>query len=303
MRAALLFLAPLAVAVGAAYAGTQLFAGLPAIKADVPGVDQSRVSAPASAPTETVASTSQEEGFTEPPPPPEPALPSGPLVAIVLTEIGTAPARDLAAIAALPGAISLAAAPRAERVSVIADAARTGGHELLASLPMEPNAYPRVDPGPLTLRVGVSPEDNVRSLEAVLDRFEDIDGVTGMMGSRFTRDRAALAPVMAALSDRELAYIDQRAVVGSVAEAEARAAGLASRTNDLFIDEPATAASIAARLRALTATAQERGWAIGYARPLPETVAALADYADAAPENGVTLVGVVRLARNLPDDE
>ncbi|MBZ6378136.1 hypothetical protein B5C34_01360 [Pacificimonas flava] len=295
------------VVAASAWLAALAFAGLPETKAVRAAQQQAALSSLARsdavlAAEESAAAAAQSR--TERPPAGESSapLPEGPLVAILVTEIGMQPIRDAQLIPTLPPEVSLAFSPYGENLARLVELTRDHGHEVIVSLPMEPNSYPDISPGPGTLRTDVSAEDNLAAVEQVLGRFPEVDGVTGMMGSRFTRSREALGPLMIDLSARELAFIDQRASASSIAEAEARAAGVASRTNDLFLDEPAERELIDRRLAQLSEIAKRRGYAIGYARALPVTAEALADYAETAEERGVSLVGAVRLVRNLPPE-
>ncbi|MEM8825509.1 MAG: divergent polysaccharide deacetylase family protein [Pseudomonadota bacterium] len=233
---------------------------------------------------------------------PAPELADGPHLAIILTELGPDAATSRRAIAELPAAISFTFSPYAGVSPDLAKTAKADGHEVFVSVPMQPQRYPRISPGPDTLLVDASSADNLARLDKALAGFPPLDGITGMMGSAFTQDRAALGPVMAALADRDLVYIDARASARSVAEAVARGADVPSRSNDRFIDEPATRANIETNLAALIRTAKRRGHAIGYARPVPATIDALSDFEARAAAEGVTLIGAARLARGLDDE-
>lgn len=308
MRIGVALVAGIVLLAAVTYGFAQVLAPLPAAKAERQGPE------PAFAPVqvaESSASPARErlnaasEIRAEPPDAhsddPLP-LPGGPVVAIVMTEMGMDPSLDRQVIAALPPEITFAFSPYGERAPQLASRAAADGHEVLVSIPMEPNSYPAVNPGENTLLANAAAEENLSALDWALGSFGEVNGATGMMGSRFTRSAAALQPVMKDLHMRGLAFIDQRAVVGSVAEEEARASGVPSRTNDSFIDEPSSRASIERRLASLSRIAKQRGYAIGYARPLPETVAALNDYAARSEAEGITLVGAARLVRGLPED-
>lgn len=289
-----------------AFAGAALFAALAALfaamlrpvmpaKAFRAEAVADRAGAPVSlAPREDVSARDGE--------PLGPVLPDGPLIAIVMTELGNNPALSARAIERLPAAIAFTFTPYAAGAGDLAARAKADGHEIFMSLPMQPKSYPRVRPGRNTLLVGNDAQENLRRLDWALGRVEGLDGATGMMGSAFTEDGEALAPIMAELERRGLAFIDARASGRTVAEAAARAAGVPSRTNDRFLDEPATAANIGRGLAALVETAKRRGWAIGYARPLAPTIEALADFETEAQAAGVNLVGAARLARGLHED-
>ncbi|MBV7257425.1 divergent polysaccharide deacetylase family protein [Pacificimonas sp. WHA3] len=230
-------------------------------------------------------------------------LPDGPRIAVVMTELGPDANLSRSAIEQLPRGVTLTFSPYARASMELAREAHADGHEVFASIPMEPQRYPAISPGRNTLLRAATADDNLERLNWALSRFSELDGVTGMMGSAFTQDANALQPVMKELHLRGLTYIDARASTRSVAERTARENGVSSRSNDRFLDEPATVANIESNLSALISTAKRRGWAIGYARPTAETIKALSGLDALAAESGVVLVGAGRLARGLPDDD
>lgn len=226
-----------------------------------------------------------------------PSIPAGPLIAIVLTELGPNPGAAKIAIDRLPQAVSLAFSPYADASRGLAATAKAGGHEVWLSVPMQPKSYPRISPGKNALLTGESSAENVRRLEWALSRVDGPVGITNMMGSAFTEDAAAMRPVLGALKARNLSYIDARSSGKSIGEAEARAVGVAAATNDRFLDEPVTAANIRRNLDELVATAKRRGYAIGYARATPETLRQLESWSAGLGASGVTLVGAGTVAR------
>jgi polysaccharide deacetylase 2 family uncharacterized protein YibQ len=74
-----------------------------------------------------------------------------PRIAILISGLGPSGAATEAAIQGLPGAVSLAFWPYADRIDNWIRLARAAGHEVLLNLPMEPENYPAFDPGPKTL--------------------------------------------------------------------------------------------------------------------------------------------------------
>lgn len=230
-----------------------------------------------------------------PPPAPPPFAPAfkGPRIAIVLTDVGDNPAQARAAIANLPAAVGLAFTPYPD-VRALVRAAKADGHEVIAGLPMQPKSWPRVSPGKNALLVGATAEENLRRLDWALARVDGAVSVTGIMGSAFTENRAALRPVLAAVGSRGLAYLDARASARSVGVATAREAEVRAAANDRFLDE---SGSIAGNLAALEMRAKSEGSAIGYARPLPATIAALQTWAETLDDKGMLLVPPSSLAR------
>ena len=288
-----------------------LFAGAAAMFAQLlrPLVEPAEA-AKAPAPVATVQSAASASASTEPaepiieaaaptppvaPAPPPPYAPDfkGPRIAIILTDVGDNPAQARAAIAALPPNIGLAFTPYPD-VLALTKFARADGHEVWAGVPMQPKSWPRVSPGKNTLLVTASAADNVRGLDWALARVGgSAAGITGIMGSAFTESEAALRPVLDEAARRGLAYIDARASARSVGPVTARAAGVRAAVNDRFLDESGT---IAGNLAALEQLARREGQAIGYARPLPTTVAALQAWAATLEGKGMLLVPPSSLA-------
>ena len=67
--------------------------------------------------------------------------------------------------------------------------ARSGGHEVLLQIPMEPFDYPDNDPGPQTLLVSLKPEQNIDRLHWLMSRFQGYVGVTNLHGRALHRVR------------------------------------------------------------------------------------------------------------------
>lgn len=244
----------------------------------------------------TAESTAPALAPATPPPTPAPA-PQGPRIAILLLELGPNPQTAQAAIAELPPAIGLAFSPYPDASRALAEAARAQGHEVWASVPMQPKSYPRVSPGPNTLLIANAAPENLRRLDWALARVGAPVGITAMMGSAFTESAPALQPVLGALAPRGLAFLDPRSSGRSVAPTQARAVGVRAASNDRFLDADGT---IEANLAALEATAKRNGAAIGFARAQPASIAAIDAWADGLEAKGLQLVPPGSLATAEP---
>jgi polysaccharide deacetylase 2 family uncharacterized protein YibQ len=224
-------------------------------------------------------------------------LPEGPLVAIILTELGPDSKAANDAIQRLPAGVSLAFSPYADASRGLASAAKARGHEVWVSVPMQPKSYPRVSPGKNALLTAESAAENSRRLEWALSRVDAPVGITNMMGSAFTENAGAMRPVLGVLKAKNLMYVDARSSGKSIGEAEAKALGVAAATNDRFLDEPETAANIRRNLDDLIAAAKRQGQAVGFARPTPETIKQIESWAAGLDAKGVKLVGASFVAR------
>lgn len=211
-----------------------------------------------------------------------------PRVGLVLAGIGLSAVDSTDAIAQLPAAVTLAFSPYAQNSGIFARAARARGHEILLSLPLEPQGYPLNDEGPETLLTGAPVPDNARRLEWALSRMTGYAGTTGALdglhGERFAAEKSLFENLQRELAARGLFYIDPR-------PGAAPPQFVSGRVIDLVIDSPPSEAAITAALAALTRRALERGSALGLADlPRPVTVSRIAIWASGLAEQGLALV-------------
>lgn len=247
---------------------------------------------PASAPAPTVAAAGKPPAVAAPPP----DRPDGPLVAIVVTELGPNASAAAAAIERLPDAIDLAFSPYADASRTLSARAAEDGHAVWLSVPMQPKRYPRISPGENTLLTASTASENVQRLDWALARVSRPVGITNMMGSAFTESAAAMGPLAQALKARGLAYVDARSSGRTVGADVARRAGVPAAVNDRFLDEQATPAAIDANLAALEAIAKRQGSAVGFARALPVSIERLEQWSVDLEARGVKLVPVRMLS-------
>jgi polysaccharide deacetylase 2 family uncharacterized protein YibQ len=148
--------------------------------------------------------------------------------------------------------------------------------EIILHLPLEPEGYPRVDPGPGAVLVGMSEQEISDRVDAALAVLPGVTGVSSHMGSRATADRPTMARLMKVLARRRLYFLDSLTSPRSVAAEEADKAGLPALRSRIFLDQvqPDTAA-IRHSLGVLVRAARTAGAAVGVGHPYPETLAVL----------------------------
>ncbi|MBI3758489.1 MAG: divergent polysaccharide deacetylase family protein [Deltaproteobacteria bacterium] len=212
-----------------------------------------------------------------------------PKIAIVIDDMGGEVEQSRRAIS-LPKAISLSCLPYPDTAPALARAAYREGHEILVHVPMEPVG--NADPGPNALRTDLSAEENVRRLEWDLSRIEGFDGINNHEGSKFTADRAALAPIIGTLAERHLFFLDSRTLPTTQVVPVARAFGVASVGRDVFLDDVDKPEAIDAQLRATEKVAREQGVAIAIGHPRVNTLDALWRWTGEAASRGYQLVPV-----------
>lgn len=227
-------------------------------------------------------------------PPDLQATGGGRRIAIIVGGIGIAEDGSDAAVKELPGAVTLAFAPYGKNLAEMLARARAAGHEILLQLPLEPYGYPGNDPGPHTLTVGASVDENIDRLHWLMSRITTYVGVTNYLGARFTSEEAALAPVLDEIGGRGLLYFDDGSSGMSKADRLAKGKAPFARA-DVILDAVTEAAAIDAKLGEVEAIARQRGYAIATATAFPVTVARIAAFAKAASERGFEIVPLTAL--------
>jgi polysaccharide deacetylase 2 family uncharacterized protein YibQ len=217
-------------------------------------------------------------------------------VAIIVGGIGIAHEATETALEQLPGAVSLAFVPYGDALPKVLAEARAAGHEVLLQIPLEPFGYPQNNPGPHTLTTDASAAQNLDRLHWLMARLTTYVGVVSYMGSRFTAEPKALAPVIADVGARGLLYVDD----GSSATSRAAevTTGAPFLRADVVLDSDASPAAIGARLDQLADIARQRGFAVGMATAFPASIDQIAAFARSAANRGITLVPVSALVQS-----
>ena len=157
----------------------------------------------------------------------------------------------------LPGPLTLALMTYARDLGALSAAALEAGHELLLHVPMEPTDRDW-DTGPNALMLGLDSDELARRLAWNFSRFEGYVGVNNHMGSRFTEDKAAMAPLMAELAARGLFFLDSLTTIHSAVPQASRDAGVSYIGRDVFLDNDPDPESVWARIAELGAPRRTR---------------------------------------------
>jgi polysaccharide deacetylase 2 family uncharacterized protein YibQ len=148
--------------------------------------------------------------------------------------------------------------------------------EILLHLPMQPQGYPEVDPGPEAILVGMSRHDMGEHLDKALQALPNIRGVNNHMGSAATADAATMTDLMAELKARDLIFLDSLTTARSVAYETALGAGLPTARNRIFLDhDHQDPERVRQRLEALVRHARAKGFAVGIGHPHESTMSVL----------------------------
>ncbi len=227
---------------------------------------------------------------------PLPGRPDAPRIALIVGGLGISANATADAIAKLPGQVTLGFVPYGSDVASLAARARTGGHEVLLEVPMEPFQYPDNDPGPQTLLTSLTPQQNIERLYWLMSRFQGYVGLANTMGARFTASEPSFAPILRETAKRGLIFVDDGSNPRSVAGRIAGANNLPFARADVILDSVPTPTEIDRALGRLEMAARERNVAVGIASALPVSIEHIAKWAKAAESRGLLLVPISAVA-------
>ncbi|MEO6463140.1 MAG: divergent polysaccharide deacetylase family protein [Candidatus Eisenbacteria bacterium] len=144
-------------------------------------------------------------------------------------------------------------------------------HDVLAQIPMEPQGYPKRDPGPGAVLVDMPSGQIQRVVKKHLADIPHAIGATSWQGTMALSDVQAMSAVMAELERADAFWLDARIVPNSVAADRAAQAGVITFRIDAILEAPgrrdAQVKAIGRMLEDAVALARRRGYAIVLAHP------------------------------------
>lgn len=199
-----------------------------------------------------------------------PQLDKLPKVAIIIDDIGL----DLEMakkFLSLDAVFTFSILPYAPFQENILKAVRSRGWETMLHLPMEPDEYPKVNPGQGALLTSMTPDQLISQLTLNLAAVPGVTGVNNHMGSRMTAVSNQMNQIFSILKKKGLFFIDSRTCSQTLCRSSARLLQLPFAERDIFIDHLHTPDFIRGQLKKLIKVAQKNGQAIGIAHPHIET--------------------------------
>ena len=134
-------------------------------------------------------------------------------------------------------------------------------------LPMEPNEYPLINPGPGVLLTSMSPDKLINQLNEDLDAVPFVKGVNNHMGSKMTTIAPQLYQIFSVLKKRNLYFVDSRTTVDTLCRPSAQLLKVPFAQKDVFIDHIPKPDFIREQIHQLIKIAGSHGEAIGIAHP------------------------------------
>ncbi len=235
---------------------------------------------------------------TSAPAPAAPALASA-KIAIVIDDLGN-DREALERIARWPFPVAGAVLPG---LPDSADAARrltSSGKEVLLHLPMEPDGYPRVRPGPGVILRSDSDDRIAETVAEDLDSVPGAVGVNNHMGSAATADARVMRAVVRVLSARRLFLLDSRTTEATVARRVADEASLPAVSRRVFLDAVESPEAVERAFRELLVRARRDGPSLAIGHPHPATLALLERELPLLAARNVQVVTVGSLTRVSP---
>jgi polysaccharide deacetylase 2 family uncharacterized protein YibQ len=153
----------------------------------------------------------------------------------------------------------------------IARSVHSKGYDVMLHLPMEPDEYPSINPGPGGLLTSMTPDQLIGQLNEDLDTFPFIIGVNNHMGSKLTTESPQLNQIFSVLKEKGLFFIDSRTTPDTLCKPTAQLFKVPFAQKDVFIDHKPDPEFIRKQIHRLILIAESHGEAVGIAHPHPET--------------------------------
>lgn len=195
----------------------------------------------------------------------------------------------------LPKEIGIAVLPFLPNSTVTAVDMHDAGHEVWLHLPME--AVGDSNPGPGALMVGMSDQELRDAVFMAINNVPHVVGVNNHMGSKATSNLRMMSWIMQELASMDLAFLDSRTTVDTVAETAARAQGVKTGRRHVFLDNERTEEAIRVQLDEAVYRSRMEGEIIAIGHLNEVTLAVLVEELPGLTKRGVVLARPTALLR------
>ncbi len=218
------------------------------------------------------------------------------LIALIIDDMGLNQARSLTAIRDMPSPISFAFAPYGRNLNTLTALARSRGHEVLLSVPMEPFNYPLDDPGPYGLLTSSENKTNLDKLIWIMSRLRTYVGVMPEMGSLFTTSQEAATPVLKEFKKRGLLFINRRVTQRDITGRLAEDLELPNLGVDFVLDRKPSRAAIDQQIKRAESLARSQGFVTVLSSPYPVSLERISLWLATLEEKGFAMAPVTAVA-------
>jgi len=172
---------------------------------------------------------------------------------------------------ALDPALTFSVLPFAPHSRSIAREIVRRGNELMLHLPMEPEEYPGIDPGPGALLSSMTPDELLQQLRANLAAVPGIRGVNNHMGSRLTAESSRMYQIFTLLKQEGIFFIDSRSTPHTQGRSSARMFRIPFAERDVFLDHERDADYVRGQIEETIRIARANGQAVAIGHPSATT--------------------------------
>lgn len=222
---------------------------------------------------------------------------SGPLIAIVIDDMGVDRGRSRQMWEDVPGPLTLSFMSYADSLDHQTTAAKNKGHELMLHMSMEPSSK-TINAGPNVLLRAMSDEELKSMVVWGLDRFEGYVGVNNHMGSRFTEDAHAMRVMMREVQAHDVFFLDSRTSAKSVGRKVATELGMTFLERNVFLDNDNDVDTVLRQLEQVERLALKQGHAIAIGHPRDATIEVLKTWIPKAQARGLNIVPITMLLKD-----
>jgi len=172
----------------------------------------------------------------------------------------------------LPGRHTYAVIPDTTYARPVARLAIELGKEVILHMPMQSATDLMIEDS--ALHDGMSEREITQRVQHMIRAIPQIRGINNHMGSRLTEMGYIMRPVMETIrqNDTALYFLDSRTTPLSTAYQQARFAGLAAATRDVFLDYDLSEESLEQQWSLWLKKARDHGHAIAIAHPHRKTI-------------------------------
>lgn len=203
-----------------------------------------------------------------------------PVISIVITDLGISRSKTEKIIEDMPADITLAFSPYARNLKLLTDVARKAGHEVWLTLPMETKNYPINDPGPSTLLVNASVEQNKSRLTSTLAATQGYAGFVSEKNHVFRSEDSEVNPSVKEIFSRGLAVLDSNTSVSSFVGGIASKNDYPHAKNNFWLDDDMTPIALNQQIRRMMEYAQGADHVIVMLHPYPASLKTIKKFLD-----------------------
>ena len=172
---------------------------------------------------------------------------------------------------------------------------KTKGRVPLLHLPMEPVDRKQMSEGGNSILVSMSAEKKRAMVRKAIERLPGVVGINNHQGSRATSDKATMEAVLKEAKAHKLFFVDSKTIASSVARDTAKAMGVYTARNDIFLDSSTDIEKIRMQIYKAMELAEKQGDAVAICHARPNTARCWKQYLDEFKYSGINFVPITEL--------